>query len=57
MSNLAIAAPAIAFIVLSPIATVWMLNTLFGLGLAYGLKTWAAALILNGMLTVNVKKS
>lgn len=57
MSNLAIAALAIAFIVLSPIATVWMLNTLFGLGLAYGLKTWAAALILNGMLTVNVKKN
>lgn len=44
-------------IVLSPLGTIWMLNTLFGLGLAYTFKTWLAALILNGMFTVNVKKN
>lgn len=42
---------------LAPFGTIFMLNTLFSLGLAYTLKTWLAALILNGMLTVNVKKN
>lgn len=43
--------------ILSPLGTVWMLNTLFGLGLAYTFKTWLAALILNWLVTVNVKKN
>lgn len=47
----------LVLVVLSPIGTLWMLNTLFGLGLAYTFKTWLAALVLNGMLTVNVKKN
>lgn len=48
----------LVFVVLfAPFGTIFMLNTLFSLGLAYTFKTWLAALILNGMLTVNVKKN
>lgn len=32
----------LAFLVLAGIAGIWVLNTLFGLGLAYDLKNWAA---------------
>lgn len=34
-----------------PIASIWALNTLFGLGIPYTLKTWFAALLLGGALT------
>ena len=47
----------VAAVVLTPFGTLFMLNTLFNLGLAYTFKTWVAALILNGMVTVNVKKN
>lgn len=33
-----------------PIAAIWSLNTLFGLGIAYTLKTWAAALVICGII-------
>jgi hypothetical protein len=29
-----------------PLATIWALNTLFGLAIAYTFKTWLAALVL-----------
>lgn len=32
---------------LLPLATIWALNTLFPLSIAYTLKTWAAALLLS----------
>ena len=38
-----------------PLLTLFMLNTLFGLGLAYSLKTWFAALLLNVLITAKVK--
>ena len=44
-------------LIVSPFLTVFMLNTLFGLGLSYTVKVLVAALILNGMVTVNVKKN
>lgn len=47
----------VAAIILTPFGTLFMLNTLFNLGLTYTFKTWVAALILNGMVTVNVKKN
>lgn len=31
---------------LAPLAVIWALNTLFGLAIAFTLKTWAAALVL-----------
>ncbi len=39
---------AIIAIALGPLALLWSLNTLFGLGIAYTLKTWVAALLLGG---------
>jgi len=41
-------------IVVTPFLTLWTVNTLFGLGIAYTLKTWFAALVLNGLLTGSV---
>lgn len=57
MDSLPIILLIAALIWIAPLLTLWMLNTLFGLGLAYTFKTWCAALILNGILTVNVKKN
>jgi hypothetical protein len=46
----------IAVILLVPFALVWMLNTLFGTGLDYTLKTWLAALILGALFSGNQRK-
>jgi len=43
----------IALIIFGPLLTIWSLNTLFGLGIAYSLKTWFAALILGGIVGGN----
>ena len=37
----------IAGILLFPLATIWALNTLFGLGIAYTWKTWLAVIVIN----------
>lgn len=37
-------------IALAPLAAIWSVNTLFGLGIAYSVKTWFAALILSSIL-------
>jgi len=42
---------------LGPLALIWSLNTLFALGIAYTFKTWAAALILGGMLTTSASRN
>ncbi len=34
------------FAILSPLAFIWSLNTLFGLSIAYGFWEWLAALVL-----------
>jgi hypothetical protein len=56
---IAVAAVAIAAIIVTPIASIWALNVLFGLGIAYTVKTWLAALILAAIVSpsVTVKKS
>lgn len=36
--------------ILSPLATIWVLNTLFNLGIAYTFWTWLAAAILHSWL-------
>ena len=55
MNYAIIAAVIIAALVASPLATIWALNTLFGLGIAYTFKTWLAALVLGAILSPSVK--
>ena len=43
-----------AAVLLSPLAVVWALNTLFGLGIAYTWQTWLSVLILGGVVKTNV---
>jgi hypothetical protein len=38
-------------VVFVPLALIWALNTLFGLAIAFTLKTWLAALLLAGALS------
>ena len=47
----------VAVIVLAPLATIWSLNVLFGLGIAYTWKTWLAVLILGSALKANASSS
>lgn len=42
----------VALIAVGPLLTIWSLNTLFGLSIAYTFKTWIAALVL-GLLVSN----
>jgi hypothetical protein len=46
----------IVLIVVGPFLSIWALNTLFGLAIAYTLKTWAASLILGLALTARNTK-
>jgi len=39
----------LTIIVFAPLVTIWALNTLFGLGIAYTFWTWAAAVWLQGI--------
>jgi hypothetical protein len=39
----------------TPFLTLFMLNTLFGLGLAYSIETWFGALLFNVLLTAKFK--
>ena len=44
----------LAVVILSPLAVVWALNTLFGLTIAYTWQTWLAVLLLAGVVKTNV---
>jgi hypothetical protein len=41
---------AIALIILGPLATIWALNTLFLLSIAYTFETWLATMILQSIV-------
>jgi hypothetical protein len=41
----------VALIIAGPLLLIWALNTLFGLGIAYNIWTWLAALILGGAVS------
>jgi hypothetical protein len=41
----------IVIALLSPFITIWSLNTLFGLAIAYTFETWAAAGVLNALVS------
>jgi hypothetical protein len=43
-------------VVCVPLAVVWSVNALFGTGIPYSLKTWAAALILSGLFAANYSR-
>jgi hypothetical protein len=50
---------SVAIVILGPFATLWMLNTLFGMGLAYSWTNWLAALVLGaffGKTSTSYKK-
>jgi uncharacterized membrane protein YphA (DoxX/SURF4 family) len=59
MDTFLIAAIVIVAALVTPLAAIWALNTLFGLAIAYTFKTWLAALVLGAILNpvVNVKKN
>ena len=40
----------VAIIVLAPLVTIWALNTVFGLGIAYTFWTWLGTLWLQGII-------
>lgn len=46
----------IVLIAVGPLLTIWSLNTLFGLGIAYTFKTWLAALFLGLLLSSSKSK-
>jgi len=51
----------VALIILGPLATIWSLNTLFGLGIAYTFWTWLAAVWLSmvtfGSVTSSIRRN
>jgi len=43
------------FLIIGPFLTIWALNTLFpALAIPYSLDTWAAVILIKGLLTVQV---
>ena len=46
----------VALIAIGPLITIWALNTLFGLGIAYSFFTWAATVWLTAVLSAVAKK-
>jgi hypothetical protein len=59
MDTFLIAAIVIVAALVTPLAAIWALNTLFVLAIAYTFKTWLAALVLGAIINpvVNVKKN
>ena len=47
----------IGAIVFMPLAVIWALNTLFGLGIAYGFYEWLAVLVLSAFLQTRIAKN
>jgi hypothetical protein len=58
MDKLIIVVILCILIFFGPFATIWALNTLFSLSIAYTFKTWLAALVLGSIVSrsVHVKK-
>jgi hypothetical protein len=42
---------AVLVIVFGPLLTIWAINTLFALNIAYTFETWGAAIILTSVIT------
>jgi len=57
MKYLLLIAFVIFLIIIGPIVTIWALNTLFPvLAIPYTMETWAAVILIKGLLTVQVTK-
>lgn len=57
MKSVALIALVLFLVFLGPFLALWSLNTLFpSLAIPYTLETWAAALILSGVVSAKVKK-
>lgn len=57
MKYVAIIALVVFLVFIGPFLALWSLNTLFpALAIPYTLETWAAALILTGVVQAKVKK-
>jgi len=57
MKYLFVIAFVIFLIIIGPIVTIWALNTLFPvLAIPYTMETWAAVILIKGLLTVQVTK-
>jgi hypothetical protein len=44
---------AIGVIIFGPLATIWSLNTLFNLNIAYNFSTWTASLFITSIFSAN----
>lgn len=53
--NKAVLFAALLAALLSPLALIWALNTLFSLNIAFGFFEWLAALILLGSVRQNIR--
>ena len=51
MKALLVIALVLLVIVCGPLASIWAVNTLFGLTIPFTFETWAASLILTGAIT------
>ena len=47
----------VLLIIAGPLLTIWSLNTLFGLGIAYNFYTWLATVILAAAIKTKVEYS
>ena len=47
----------LAALVFTPFLTIWSLNLLFGLGIAYNLKTWLAVWLLSSIISPSMSKA
>lgn len=57
MKYLFVIAFIVFLVVIGPILTIWALNTLFPvLAIPYTMETWAAVILIKGLLTVQVTK-
>ena len=46
----------VMFVLLGPFLAIWSLNTLFAVGIEYGIKTWFAAFTLIALLSASMAK-
>lgn len=56
MKGLLLVLMVVVLLVLGPLATIWALNTLFALGIAYNFWTWLAVIVLGAAIRARVDK-
>lgn len=56
MKGLLLVLIVVVLLVIGPLATIWALNTLFALGIAYNFWTWLAVIVLGTAIRARVDK-